>query len=108
MGSAFYAAVYDLVAQIPEGRVMSYGQIAGLLGKPRAARQVGYALAATPADLALPWHRVINSKGEVSRRADGDRADYQRLLLEAEGVVFTAKGRVAIADYRWWPSAARP
>lgn len=103
MASAFYEQIYTLVAQIPEGRVATYGQIASLLGKPRAARQVGYAMAACPRERKLPWHRVINARGEVSKRADPGAGDYQRVLLEAEGIVFNALGRVCLADCQWQP-----
>lgn len=99
----FNQRVYRLVAKIPYGRVMTYGQIACLIGHPGAARQVGYALAATPEALSLPWHRVINAQGQVSRRADPDSAAYQRVLLEAEGVLFDNRGRVALNLFSWTP-----
>jgi len=97
----FQQAVYAVVRRIPEGRVATYGQVAALAGRPGAARQVGYALAAAPRELGLPWQRVINAHGEVSRRADPGDEEYQRLLLQAEGVVFDERGRVALSRYRW-------
>lgn len=100
---SFNQLVYRLVAQIPVGKVMTYGQVAALLGRPGAARQVGYALAATPAELDLPWHRVINAQGGISRRANPDDVAYQRMLLEAEGVVFDQQGRVSLRQCRWQP-----
>jgi len=103
VSSEFRREIYALVAQIPPGRVMTYGQIAACLGHPRAARQVGYAMAACPPELKLPWQRVINARGEVSRRANPDDAAYQRLLLESEGVHFGPAGRVSLPDYLWQP-----
>ncbi len=95
--------VYAVVRRIPRGRVATYGQVAALAGLPGHARQVGYALHALPRGTRLPWHRVINAKGEVSRRRrPGDELS-QRLLLEREGVRFDARGRVALARLRWSP-----
>lgn len=94
---------YRVVARIPRGRVATYGQVAALAGHPRHARQVGYALAAMPANLDLPWHRVINVRGEVSLRSPAGVADYQRALLEGEGVAFSPDGRVDLERYRWQP-----
>jgi methylated-DNA-protein-cysteine methyltransferase-like protein len=74
--------------------VASYGQIAELAGLEGHARQVGYALHALPADSGVPWHRVVNAKGEISPRSAGDSHELQRMLLEAEGVEFDEKGRI--------------
>lgn len=98
-GSPLYQRIYALVAQIPPGRVVSYGAIARQVGC--GARQVGYAMAALPAGHDLPWQRVINSKGEVSQRADGDGQLIQRRLLEGEGVEFDAAGRVDLSRFGW-------
>jgi methylated-DNA-protein-cysteine methyltransferase-like protein len=96
-----YRRIYAVVRRIPSGRVATYGQIAGLAGIPRGARQVGYALAAVE-DVSVPWHRVVNAKGEISRRADpAGHERLQRLLLEAEGVAFDARDRVPLDRYRW-------
>jgi len=97
----FYACVYALVRQVPPGRVVTYGQVAALLGQPRAARAVGYALRFLPADTDVPWHRVINHRGHISLRTPPESPLLQRLLLEEEGVVFDAEGRVDLACYRW-------
>jgi methylated-DNA-protein-cysteine methyltransferase related protein len=97
----FYEAVYKLVCRIPKGRLMSYGQIAAILGAPRAARAVGYAMRACPED--LPWQRVINAKGQISARSDVERPEIQRLLLEGEGVTFDAEGTCDLAGLRWEP-----
>jgi len=85
---------YRVVRKIPRGRVASYGQIAELAGLDGHARQVGYALHALPADSGVPWHRVVNAKGEISPRSAGDSHELQRMLLEAEGVEFDERGRV--------------
>lgn len=93
----FFKRVHGIVAMIPSGSVMTYGQIAAIAGNPRASRAVGYALRSAPSDADLPWHRVVNSKGEISLRntlqGDDDRC-LQRILLESEGIVFTKSGKV--------------
>jgi len=98
------ARIYAVVARIPHGRVATYGQVAALAGAPRHARQVGYALHDTPDDDTLPWHRVINAKGEVSPRSQPGWEGFQRQLLEREGVEFR-RGRVDLKRYRWEPPA---
>ena len=97
----FYAHVYALVRQVPPGKVVTYGQVAALLGNPRAARAVGYALRFLPTGTDVPWHRVINHRGHISLRTPPESPLVQRLLLEEEGVVFDAEGRVDLAVYRW-------
>lgn len=98
-----YEEIYFVVGRIPRGRVATYGQIARLVGRPRYARQVGYALAATPEGLEIPWHRVVNADGEVSPRAHQGEDELQRTLLEHEGVVFDGGGRISLALFRWRP-----
>ena len=88
--------------QIPLGRVATYGQVAKLAGIPGQARQVGYALSALTDD-QIPWHRVINARGEISRRSDSDFERLQRELLEHEGVVFNKDGSIPLFQYRWKP-----
>jgi len=101
--SRTYRRIYAVVRRIPRGRVATYGQVAALAALPGHARQVGYALHALPHGTRLPWHRVINAEGEVSRRRrPGDELS-QRMLLEREGVRFDARGRVALARLRWSP-----
>ncbi len=95
--------IYAVVSRIPAGRVATYGQVAALAGLGRGARQVGYALHALPEGSDVPWQRVINSRGEVSPRADGGWEGYQRHLLEEEGVEFSAAGRVDLDRFRWDP-----
>lgn len=99
-----YARIYAVIARIPEGKVATYGQVAALAGLPGHARQVGYALHGCPEGAEIPWQRVINSKGEVSPRAEpGLMEGYQRHLLEEEGVVFNLAGRVDLKRYQWEP-----
>jgi methylated-DNA-protein-cysteine methyltransferase-like protein len=99
----FPERVYALVRQVPRGRVVTYGQVAVLLGAPAAARAVGYALASLTDDQAVPWWRVINRAGGISLRGRGAQADLQRALLEREGIVFDAAGQCDLRCYRWWP-----
>lgn len=99
-----YQRFYDVVLQIPPGRVMTYGGVAEAAGLPGHARQAGYAMAALPDGSDVPWHRVINARGEVSRRSGGRTFEHiQRVLLEAEDVPFDARGRVDLDRYGWFP-----
>jgi len=95
-----YCQIYEIVRLIPEGRVASYGQIAAMLNRC-TPRMVGYAMAALPSGSDVPWHRVINSQGKISRRAGGDGENIQRLLLEAEGVEFDSNGSVDFFKVGW-------
>lgn len=94
MSDDFDAEVYAVVAQIPAGRVVSYKQIAHLIGMPDHARRVGRAMATAPA--GLPCHRVVTATG---RTVQG--WPQQRVLLEAEGVGFKASGCVDMTRYVW-------
>lgn len=99
-----YSRYYEIVRRVPRGRVVTYGQIASEAGLPGRARQVGYAMAACPEDEDIPWHRVINARGEISgRRSPGSFERIQRALLEAEGVVFDERGRVDLDRFGWSP-----
>ena len=80
----------------------TYGQVAKLAGIPGQARQVGYALSALN-DNDIPWHRVVNAKGEISGRSNSDYERLQRMLLEEEGITFDADGKISLAKYRWNP-----
>lgn len=100
-----YRDIYAVVERIPYGRVATYGQIAALAGHPGQARQVGYALHALPEGSPLPWHRVVNARGEVSLRSEAGWEHYQRHLLAEEGVAFDLRGRIDLARFRWEPSA---
>lgn len=92
----FFQQVYELVAQIPPGRVVSYGQLARMLGRPRSARQVGRAMRCCPE--GLPWQRVVLSDGSI---AGGQHPEFRRALLEAEGIPFLPDGRVCLELCRW-------
>jgi methylated-DNA-protein-cysteine methyltransferase-like protein len=94
MSESRWKKFYEVVRNVPRGRVASYGQIAELAGLEGHARQVGYALHALPAESGVPWHRVVNARGEISPRSAGDSHELQRMLLESEGVKFDGKGRV--------------
>ena len=96
-----YELIWREVQQIPRGRVATYGQIAELAGLEGHARQVGYALHNLPDGSDVPWHRVINAKGEVSPRTAGDSHELQRMLLEAEGVSLDVRGRVDLRAFLW-------
>ena len=96
-----YERIYATVQRIPAGKVATYGQIARLAGLAGHARQIGYALNALPGGEDVPWHRVINAKGEISKRADPVYEQIQRELLEDEGIVFTADGRVSLTHFLW-------
>ena len=103
---AYYAQAWELVRQIPQGKVATYGQIALMLPPPQGVefetyrafgpRWVGGAMANCPED--VPWQRVINSKGEISQRPGAQK---QKELLLEEGVVFNKKGRVDLKKYGW-------
>ena len=98
----FDRLVYRLVRRIPRGRVMTYGQVAAAVGRPRAARAVGRALAALRGPLAhvVPWHRVVNAAGRCSLRK-GEWDGTQRERLEMEGVHFGRRGRVDLDRFAW-------
>jgi methylated-DNA-protein-cysteine methyltransferase-like protein len=96
----FDRAVYRVVGVIPEGQVVTYGQVAALLGAPRAARAVGQAMKRCPAGSRVPWHRVINARGGISLRANVSGMLTQRILLEREGVRLV-RHRVNLRRYRW-------
>jgi len=121
VGPGFHAKVYEVVRRVPRGKVTTYGDVATMLGSPRVARQVGYALAALDPrrldkaldprrlDKALekscgavvPWHRVINAQGAVSFKGDVVRGTMQRKLLENEGVHFDEHERCDLASLRF-------
>lgn len=90
---SFFQQVYDLVAQIPAGKVVSYGQLARMLGNPRGARAVGWAMRTCPDGLA--WQRVIRADGSIAG------GEVQRALLRAEGVAFLPDGRVDFRQSGW-------
>ncbi|ELY2741855.1 MGMT family protein [Cronobacter turicensis] len=95
----FPQRVYQIVAAIPEGCVTTYGEVARLAGSPRAARQVGGVLKRLPEGSKLPWHRVVNHRGEIS--LTGPDLQRQRQALLAEGVQVSGKGEIDLARYGW-------
>ena len=96
-----YDRIYAVVRRLPRGRVASYGQVAELAGLGGHARQVGYALHALTTERAVPWHRVVNARGQISPRAEPGDDLIQRQLLEREGVNFDAADRLELRRYRW-------
>lgn len=103
-GRRTWEAVYSLVRAIPRGRVMTYGQIAGLLGNLLSPKAVGWAMHTCPDD--VPWHRVVNASGACSTERRGDMPPgLQRALLGAEGVDFRLDGTLDLARWRWEPTA---
>lgn len=97
--SHLYGRIYETVGDIPSGRVATYGQIGRIVGC--SPRVVGYAMAAAPSGREIPWHRVINSKGEISARKQGGGDASQRRRLEDEGLRFDGAGRLDLADVQW-------
>jgi methylated-DNA-protein-cysteine methyltransferase-like protein len=96
-----YDRIYAIVRRIPRGRVATYGQIARLAGLGGHARQVGYALNALPDGHDVPWHRVINAQGGISKRSIAVYEQIQQELLEQEGVEFGTNARVSLQRYQW-------
>lgn len=93
-------AIFNTITQIPVGKVATYGQVAEYSGAPGAARAVGRSLRNLPQGSKIPWHRVLNARGEISIPHQG--ACIQQERLESEGVVFLS-GRVSLAEYQWRP-----
>jgi methylated-DNA-protein-cysteine methyltransferase-like protein len=101
----FYQQVYAVVRRIPRGRVTSYGRVAHMLGRPNAARAVGYALSALggkrESNPPVPWHRVINSVGRISTPDMDGGANLQAKLLRGEGITISDSLRVDLSVYLW-------
>lgn len=98
----FYAAI----RRVPRGRVATYGQIAAMVGLPRYSRHVGVALRQLPEDSRVPWHRIVNSRGEIAQRTRNNGRDcesQQYGLLLDEGIEFEANGRIALRRFQWKP-----
>ncbi|MBD2042631.1 MGMT family protein [Microcoleus sp. FACHB-672] len=100
-----YDNIYDIVRKIPHGRVATYGQVADLAELYGKARLVGYALYRVDMRSSdIPWHRVINAKGEISQSPLRYGTDcLQQTLLEEEGIKFSAEGKVNLREYLWRP-----
>jgi len=104
--SPIHVRIWTTVRRIPRGRVATYGQIAALSGHPGQPRLVGYALHSLPPGLNVPWHRVVNARGEISTRATAivtGEEQIQQALLEQEGIRFLSAGRLDLASYQWRP-----
>jgi methylated-DNA-protein-cysteine methyltransferase-like protein len=96
LNNPFFEQVYNVVGQIPCGKVASYGQIARALGRPRAAREVGWAMRCCPE--GLPWQRVVMANGSIT---GGVYAELRRTLLVSENVPFLPDGRIDMAACKW-------
>jgi len=96
----FTISVIGILRSIPEGKVMTYGQVARAAGSPRAARQVVRVLHTLSGKYDLPWHRVVNKSGEIALQDDISRS-VQQSLLEVEGVHFDTAGCVDLERYQW-------
>lgn len=101
MATEFTKRIYQIVKEIPKGRVSTYGEVAALAGNPRGARGVGFALHRNPEPGVIPCHRVVFRDGSLCPGFAFGGADAQRGLLEAEGVVFLSDGRVDMRRCRW-------
>jgi len=98
--------VYAIVSQIPPGKVMTYGQIALILGEGYTARTIGYCMHS--ADEGVPWQRVINSQGKISTDRLTLPHSLQQSILESEGVTFNERGKCDLGMYQWHPEGHEP
>ncbi len=98
-----YIRIWETVKAIPKGRVSSYGQIADLAGLPGRSRLTGTALANTPSNIKIPWHRVLRSSGQIAFPKNSEKALQQKTLLMTENVEVNNL-RVKLKDYGWKPS----
>lgn len=94
----FTARVIKIIRDIPTGQVMTYGQVAAAAGNPRSARQVVRILHSMSSKYQLPWHRIINAKGEISFTENN-----QKERLKEEGIIFELNGKINLKTYRWFP-----
>jgi methylated-DNA-protein-cysteine methyltransferase-like protein len=102
MEKSFHERVIEIIKNIPEGRVATYGQIAYFAGNPKAARQVSYILHSSSKKENLPWHRVINSKGGISLRFEGGY-ELQKKMLMNEGIIFNNNDIIDLKQFLWRP-----
>ena len=93
--------IYEVVKNIPKGKVASYGTVAAMAGNPRWSRVVGYALHVNPEPITIPCHRVVTRNGEVSKAFAFGGDNMQRLLLAEEGIEFLPDGRIDMKKYGW-------
>jgi methylated-DNA-protein-cysteine methyltransferase-like protein len=101
-GKNYRERVFEIVRQIPAGKVMTYGQIAAVLGDDYTPRTVGFAMHAATED--VPWQRVVNAKGGCSTKRFVLPFDLQQKILESEGVTFNDKACCDLEIYRWSPN----
>lgn len=101
-GERPFHAVWKILLKVPRGRVVTYGQVSEMIGKRLTPVGVGWAIRAAP-EGAVPWQRVVNSKGTIS--TDGEHPGLQRAILESEGVTFDREGRIDLARFGWRPRA---
>ena len=99
--------VYEIVRTIPSGRVMTYGQLAGILGEGYTPRTIGYVMHGAETE-SVPWQRVINSQGACSTGRMTMPLNLQQSMLESEGVQFNEKGKCDLAQYLWYPEGYEP
>ena len=99
--------VYELVKQIPKGNVMTYGQIAEILGEGYTGRTVGYVMHGSDTE-NVPWQRVINSQGACSTARMTMPVNLQQSILESEGVVFSGGGNCDLGAFQWHPEGTEP
>jgi len=98
--SELQQAILNVVAQIPAGKIATYGQIAAIAGAPGAARAVGRTMRSLPKGTQLPWHRVLNAAGKISIPHEG--AKVQKARLESEGIIFLG-GKASLEECLWRP-----
>jgi methylated-DNA-protein-cysteine methyltransferase-like protein len=103
--NAYREHVYRIVRSIPRGRVMTYGQIAEILGEGYTPRTVGFVMHSS--DDKTPWHRVINAQGGCSTGRIAIPYDKQQRMLEAEGIVFDKRARCNLQTYLWIPELSQ-
>jgi methylated-DNA-protein-cysteine methyltransferase-like protein len=97
--------IFEVVRNIPRGRVATYGQVAELAGIAGQPRRTGYALSALPAGSGIPWHRVINAQGKISFPPESKHHKLQRRLLKQEGITFDKNARINLERFGWRPTA---
>lgn len=102
MLKSFYQRVIDIIKNIPQGKVATYGQIAAYAGNRRAARQVAYILHSSSLKENLPWHRVVNNKGSISLKP-GHGYEIQKRLLKKEGITFKENNCIDLKRFQWFP-----
>jgi methylated-DNA-protein-cysteine methyltransferase-like protein len=106
---SFDQRVYAMVRRIPRARLATYGQVAEAIGAYGCARQVGWALRRLPLPSPVPWHRVVNARGQISFTPSREGSDWiQRELLLAEGIPVDAEGRLPLRRYLWVPPLDPP